>query len=82
MLAAHDELESRAKRYAANNGTEIAETLGFGIHGIVFGLTRKSAIKVHAKESAYRRERDVYLRLRDRGVSQIRQFAVPKLVQV
>lgn len=81
MLDARDELESRAQRYAANNGMQIGETLGFGVHGIVFGTTRKSAIKIHARDMTFHRERDVYLRLRRRGISQIRQFAVPKLVQ-
>jgi len=37
------------------NTLEIGETLGFGVHGIVFGTTRKSAIKVHLSETAYAR---------------------------
>jgi hypothetical protein len=74
------ELESRARQYATIRNLELGEQLGFGVHGIVFATNRKSAIKIHAQEAAYRRELNVYVRLREHGVERIREFSVPQLI--
>lgn len=66
------------------------DQLGYGIHGIVFladSLLEKetppvrSAVKVHRQEPAYLRERDVYLRLRDRAITFVRECRVPQLLR-
>ena len=38
------------------------------------------AVKIHAREPDYRRERDVYLRLQEHNVCEICQCAVPQLL--
>jgi len=81
-----EELVRRADLYAQKHGLVLGEQLGFGVHGIVFVAASKSkpgraAIKVHEREESYRRERDVYLRLRDHGIRQIRGFHVPQLLR-
>jgi hypothetical protein len=81
MMYDRNELESRAQRYAAERTLVLVERLGFGVHGIVFATSRKSAIKVHAQEAAFRRERAVYLRLQEHGVEDVRGFSVPELIE-
>lgn len=69
----------RAKEYAARYDREIEAELGFGYDGIVFSTTCQSAIKALRYEPLYQKERDVYLRLRQRGVVAVLGFAVPQL---
>jgi len=86
----HVELTRRAREYAQRNGLTLGETLGAGLHGIVFTaesqhekgfLPFRSAIKVHHRQDAYVRERDVYLRLEEHGVITVRGFRVPRLLR-
>jgi hypothetical protein len=80
------DLIRRAQEYADRNGLVLGRELGFGVHGIVFSAERqteggRSALKVHERDPAYVRERDVYLRLREHGVCAIRGCNVPQLVE-
>ena len=65
-----DMLEA-AREYAGRHGFSPGEPLGSGIHGCVWLLLNEeaaaSALKIHGNAAAYRREREVYLRLRERG---------------
>ena len=86
MMAAKQELLDRVALYTQRNGLTLGEQLGLGVHGIVFVAESQtkpgaSAIKVHERESSYCRERDVYLRLQDRGVTAIRGCHVPQLLR-
>jgi hypothetical protein len=80
-----EELIRRADLYAQKHELVLDEQLGFGAHGIVFVAASKTksgrAVKVHGREESYGRERDVYLRLRDHGVSQIRGCHVPQMLR-
>ena len=85
-MVTEEELLRRADQYAQRNQLVLGEQLGFGVHGIVFVAESqtepgRSAVKIHERESPYRRERDVYLRLRDHDVSEIRGCHVPGLLQ-
>jgi hypothetical protein len=81
MSYSRGEVEQRATRYAANTGALLERELGFGVHGIVWSTDRKTAVKVHAPQSIYYyRERDIYLRLRDYGVTKVLDFRVPRLL--
>jgi hypothetical protein len=84
-----DDLEGRAREYLQHNGMMPGEQLGFGIHGIVFTADRqptneaasvRSAVKIFRREVDYRRERDVYLRLQEEGVTTICDCRVPQLI--
>jgi hypothetical protein len=77
-------LLSNARIYASQHQLTLAERLGFGIHGIVFATENnkkagQTALKIHRSAEPYFRERGVYERLRDAGISQILGFHVPRL---
>jgi hypothetical protein len=71
-----------ALAYAAQHQLELAERLGFGIHGIIFVAGNKSkggrtAVKVHREPEPYLRERAVYERLKGSAITEILGFNVP-----
>jgi len=79
------ELSQRAQQYARTRGLVLGDQLGFGVHGIVFLATSQSnpgrfAVKVHERPADYGRERDVYLRLQARGLSEIHGCTIPEMV--
>src|SRR5947208_4137641 len=79
-------LIQNAQTFASQHQLQLAERLGFGIHGIIFVAEDKSqagktALKVHRSVEPYLREREVYERRRDAGVSQILGFNVPQLIR-
>lgn len=76
----------KAGAYAARNGLQLGERLGFGIHGSVHVVEHKlkrtkSAIKSHRAREFYLRERAVYERLREAGVTEILSFHVPQFIR-
>lgn len=80
-----DDLIERVRQYASRKGMVLRELLGAGVHGNVFAAEYqteggRSAIKGYERQSAYWRERDVYLRLRDLDVTTIRGCHVPALI--
>ena len=78
------ELYQRLQEYCQAKKLVLGKQLGFGVHGIVFVAEKqprkRSAVKVHEREIDYRRERDIYLRLKERGIEKIRNCAVPGLI--
>jgi hypothetical protein len=75
-----------ALAFAAQHQLELAERLGFGIHGIVFVAGNKSksgntAVKVHRESEPYLRERAVYERLKQIGLTEILGFNVPQFIR-
>jgi len=82
MFYSREELQSRAEAYCQAHGLKVERELGHGMQGMVFSTssaTRESAIKVHAAQAAYIRERDAYLRLQENHVAVIRGLSVPEL---
>ncbi len=79
-----DMLEA-AREYAEKHGFSVGEPLGSGIHGRVWMLLREgapvSALKIHREIAAYRRERKVYVRLKECGVREVRGLSVPELIR-
>jgi len=80
-------LIQNARAYASHHQLRLAERLGFGIPGIVFVAENnikpgKTAVKVHRAAEPFLRERAVYERLRDAGVSEILGFNVPQLIRI
>lgn len=79
-------LLQNARAYASRHRLQLAERLGFGIHGIIFvagdnSKAGKTAIKVHRSVEPYLRERAVYERLKDARVSEVLGFNVPQPVR-
>jgi hypothetical protein len=88
-MSPSDELLPRLTQYAQRHALILGEQLGYGMHGIVFVAKNQSgkswtpmrfAVKVHRRELEYARERDVYLRLQQRGISTVRGCDVPQLL--
>jgi len=74
-----------ARAYVFRHELHLAERLGFGIHGIVHVAegnpqSGKSAIKAHRAVEPYVRERRVYERLAEAGITRILGFHVPQLL--
>ena len=75
-----------ALAYAARHQLQLAERLGFGVHGIIFVAENKpkggkTAVKAHREFGPYLRERRVYERLQTAGVSEVLSFNVPQLIR-
>jgi hypothetical protein len=80
-----DFILKNARTYASRHQLELAERLGFGVHGIIFVAENKSksgktAVKAHREFAPYTRERAVYERLQQAGVAELVGFNVPQLV--
>ena len=78
-------LIENARVYARRRQLQLAERLGFGIHGIVFSAENKSnfgksVVKIHRYEEPYLRELSIYQRLLDEGIGEIAGFNVPDLL--
>ena len=56
-------------RYCSEQHLEIVGTLGAGKDGSVYQTRSGSAVKVHERLESYEAERDVYLRLLQRGIT-------------
>ena len=81
-----ESLIQNARAFAALHGLQLAERLGFGIHGIVLVAENnpqsgQSALKAHRYLEPYQRERAVYERLHDAGVTEILGFHVPQFLR-
>ncbi|MCE9533167.1 MAG: hypothetical protein K8T89_18875 [Planctomycetes bacterium] len=79
------ETVERAEEYCRRKGLVLSNQLGFGVHGSVFAAEnqtdgRRAAVKAHERERFYRRERNVYLRLKENSVTYIRGAAVPEMI--
>ena len=81
MAGSREDLLARRDRYAERSGCEPKVELGFGFDGIVFSTDCQSAIKILRYEALYQRERDVYLRLRERNAFVMVGFDVPRLLR-
>ncbi len=67
-------------RYCSKRGIRLGVELGAGKDGTVYATDHKSAVKIHAREESYIRERDVYIRLRECDVIKAWGFNVPALI--
>jgi len=67
--------------YCRRYHIQLRKELGHGLQGIVYATSRRTAIKIHARQRAYLLERDAYLRLRQHTVHKIRNLIVPQLCE-
>lgn len=73
-------LLAKGKLYCALNNIEILQKLGHGTQGVVYQTNRNSAIKIYNLQHGYIRERDIYIRLKERMIDLIRNFKVPRIM--
>lgn len=81
-----DAFIQNAVAYASHHELQLAERLGFGIHGIIYVaegkfVGGKTAIKAHRETEPFRRELSVYQRLQEAHVSEILGFNVPQFIR-
>jgi hypothetical protein len=76
----YSEAIQRAKEYAKRRKLSIETQLGGGIQGAVFQTDDGNAIKALIRHEFYVRERDIYRRLRERGIESVAGFNVPRLL--
>ncbi|QDT66912.1 hypothetical protein [Calycomorphotria hydatis] len=69
-----------ARSYAVLQGMELANCLGWGFDGIVFGTTHRSVVKAHVSYKVYQQELVVYQRLKALEIHSVEGFRVPRLV--
>src|SRR5690348_12601933 len=72
--------ELRAHEFAAQSEIALVRQLGAGYDGVVFETDRRSAVKSLRYSELFKRERDVYLRLFDRQVTEVCGCRVPRLL--
>jgi serine/threonine protein kinase len=80
-----EELEDRAIQFAARYHLKLRQSLGSGIHGIVYRVKdnagpRHFALKFHRDKAAYERERNAYRRLAEHGIVVVGGFNVPQML--
>jgi hypothetical protein len=80
MFLSTKELYDQLLLYCKENSLELSSRLGKGIQGLVFSTLQKTALKVHCRKEAYEREKNAYLRLREKDIQKIRNLAIPKFV--
>src|SRR5687767_12632538 len=82
-----NDLKTRAEAYVQRRRLVLLEPpLGDGTEGNVWTVRSKDfnvrwALKLHRHKRAYERERDVYARLAERGVTQVIGMNVPQLIR-
>jgi hypothetical protein len=76
----YSEAIPRAEEYARRRNLSIEKQLGGGIQGVVFSTHEGTAVKALIRPEFYTRERDVYLRLKQRGIDKIAGFNVPRVL--
>jgi hypothetical protein len=72
-------LYENAVKYCISSNTVITTELGHGTQGIVYQTQRNTAIKVYSLKQGYERERNVYIRLKERGIDFIQRLALPRI---
>ena len=73
-------ITARLKKYCQRHDIVPIQLLGQGKDGCVWVNDRRNALKIHHYEELYIRERDAYIRLRDRKINTIGTFHVPQLI--
>jgi hypothetical protein len=79
-------LIQNSQAYARRHQLQLAERLGFGIHGTIFVAednmkAGKTAVKAHRSIEPYFRERSVYERLSRASIRDILGFHVPQPIR-
>lgn len=79
MLTPED-ITNRADEYVRRRGLSRLDLLGSGKDGVVWRTTRPSALKVHRYVESYLVERNSYIRLRDRSITNVSGLTIPGLI--
>ena len=80
-----EELSARISIFLAKRQARLAKELGAGIDGVVYEVIDNRnhgrwAVKFHRSIDGFRRERDVYLRLKECGIFEVQGCSIPELL--
>ena len=81
MLWHYVEATEHADRFAERYGLTYGRELGKGYDGIVFATDAPSAVKAFRHEPLYHKELAVYRRLEAKGVTEMHEFVIPRLIR-
>lgn len=70
-------IRGRIEQFAAGFGLSLATQIGFGYDGLVVKTDEQTAIKGFKHQELYRKERDVYLRLHNLELFEVRGASIP-----
>ena len=77
MFAWQAEIRERMELFYFDRTSSIADQIGFGYDGLVFETTADTAIKGFKHEQLYRNERDVYARIDEYDMYEVRGCRIP-----
>jgi hypothetical protein len=85
MSDSSKELETRVRQYLDNVSDQDARAtteslLGYGQDGSVWATSRRSAVKAFRNPATYNRELSCYQRLKNKDISALNGFPIPRLV--
>lgn len=75
-----DDVVDRRDRYCMSRGRIPIQLMGFGVEGFVWRSETDSIVKVHLFPREFRQEVLVYQKLQARGLSRLRGFWIPELL--
>lgn len=80
-----ENFSARIAAYLARRRCRLEKELGSGMDGAVYAVTDNSnhgrfAVKFHRSGDGFRRERDVYLRLKEHALFEICGFSIPEML--
>lgn len=73
-------LYQKATNYCKLHSNSVVRELGHGTQGIVYQTSNRTAIKVYDQEIGYKRERNVYTRLKERNIFKIKNSIIPRIL--
>ena len=83
-MTSPEELEALVESYCNANSLVVESCLGVGTQGSVFSVSTlqgiRLAVKFHDWDVAYIRERNIYMRLNELSLSEVRDHEIPQLV--
>ena len=80
MSVWQEDAEVRAREFAAGREMRLVRQLGAGYDGVVFETNRRSAVKSLRYRELFERERDIYLRLFERQITEVCGCRIPRLL--
>lgn len=79
MFYSKNALIETAIEYCKSHKIDLLASLGHGLQGIVYKTSRRTAIKTHCRQKAYKQKLDAYIRLDTHNAQQVRGVIFPKL---
>jgi hypothetical protein len=80
MIEIPSDVIERRDEFCRSRSRDIQDLRGYGVDAFIWQATNDKILKVFRRPRGYDRERDVYLRLRQRSLYRLHGFFIPVLV--